>query len=144
EGFFEQVVAKFADVKAGRGTLGDTAKSELFELRNLGIGKTAPEIESQDLDGKKVKLSDLKGKVVVIDIWATWCGPCRGMIPHERELVKKNADKPFVFISVSADEAKEDLTKFLKDEPMPWVHWFSGTEGGPVKAWNVHAFPTFY
>jgi len=111
---------------------------------DLSVGKKAPEVVSQDVGGKKVKLSDYKGKVVVLDIWATWCGPCRAMIPHERELVKRLKDKPFVLISVSADDKKETLTKFLGETPMPWVHWWNGSSGGIVEDWEVQFFPTIY
>jgi len=72
EKLFEQVVTKYADVKAMRKTLGELAKSELFEIRNLAIGKTAPDIEGEDIDGKKFKLSDYRGKVVVLDFWGHW------------------------------------------------------------------------
>jgi hypothetical protein len=72
EKLFDQVLAKYADVRSGRGTLGDTAKGELFELRNLGLGKEAPEIEGEDVDGKKFKLSDYRGKVLVLDFWGHW------------------------------------------------------------------------
>ncbi|MBI1913261.1 MAG: redoxin domain-containing protein [Planctomycetes bacterium] len=111
---------------------------------DLSIGATAPEVVNQDLDGKKVKLSDHKGKVVVLDIWATWCGPCRAMIPHERELVKRLRDKPFVLVSISADEKKETLKNFLVDNPMPWTHWWNGQTGGIIEDWDVQAFPTIY
>jgi thiol-disulfide isomerase/thioredoxin len=120
------------------------AEEMLWQVRNLSVGKAAPDAESSDLDGKAVKLSDHKGKVVVLDFWATWCGPCRGMIPHERELVKKHAGKPFVFISVSADDKRETLKDFLEKEPMPWVHWWSGTGDGVVRKWSIQAFPTLY
>jgi tetratricopeptide (TPR) repeat protein len=72
EKYLEQVVQEYSDLKWYRGTLGDQAKSELFELRNLAIGKVAPEIEGEDLDGNKFKLSDYRGKVVVIDFWGDW------------------------------------------------------------------------
>jgi thiol-disulfide isomerase/thioredoxin len=120
------------------------AEGSLYEIRHLSVGKSAPDIESADLDGKKVKLSDLKGKVVVLDIWATWCGPCRDMIPHERELVKKLEGKPFALVSISADAEKDELVKFLKDEPMPWTHWWNGPKGGILEKWNVKFFPTIY
>jgi thiol-disulfide isomerase/thioredoxin len=111
---------------------------------NLSVGATAPEVVSKNIDGKKVKLSDLKGKIVVLDIWATWCPPCRAMIPHERELVKRLKDKPFVLVSISADEKKETLKDFLVDNPMPWTHWWNGESGGIVEDWEVQGFPTIY
>jgi hypothetical protein len=115
--YFERVEKDFADVKAPRGgTLADMAKGNLFELKNLAIGMKAPPAESKTLDGKKTSLADHAGKVVVLDIWATWCGPCRAMIPHEREMVEKFKDKPFAFISVSADDEKKELEDFLTTE----------------------------
>lgn len=73
EELFETVAEKFASVPMyGEETLGDAARGQLFEIRNLGIGKTAPEIEGEDLDGTPFKLSDYRGKVVVIDFWGNW------------------------------------------------------------------------
>jgi hypothetical protein len=72
ETFFERVERDFADVSDGRATLGKTAKGELYEIRNLALGKPAPEITGEDLDGKPMKLSDFKGKVVVLDFWGDW------------------------------------------------------------------------
>jgi hypothetical protein len=72
ESLLERVTKEFASVKNGEGTLGDLAKNELNELRNLGIGKTAPEIKGEDIDGKALKLTDFRGKVVVLDFWGDW------------------------------------------------------------------------
>jgi AhpC/TSA family protein len=73
EKLFEQVIEKFGDVEGGfRGTLADAARGQLFEIRNLAIGKVAPDIEGEDVDGKSFKLSDYRGKVVVIDFWGDW------------------------------------------------------------------------
>jgi tetratricopeptide (TPR) repeat protein len=69
---FEEVIEKYADIPSYRGTLGEAAKAQLFEARNLVVGKAAPEIEGQDVDGKKFKLSDYRGKVVVLDFWGDW------------------------------------------------------------------------
>ena len=68
----ETAADKFADAPVYRTTVGELARGELFELRNLAIGKVAPEIEADDLDGKSFKLSDYRGKVVVIDFWGNW------------------------------------------------------------------------
>jgi thiol-disulfide isomerase/thioredoxin len=145
EKYYERIAKDFADVKLGpKMTLGELAKPALFEIRHLSVGKTPPNVESQNLDGKKVELKDYKGKVVVLDIWATWCGPCKSMIPHEREMVKKNKDKPFALISVSGDEKKDTLKKFLETNDMPWVHWWDGQDGSITKGWNIQAYPTIF
>ncbi len=108
------------------------------------VGKPAPEVVAEDLEGKAVNLSQLKGKVVVLDIWATWCGPCVSMIPHSKKLVEKMKDKPFVLVSASADQEKDTVKDFLKKTPMPWTHWWVGPSEGLVEDWKVQAFPTVY
>jgi thiol-disulfide isomerase/thioredoxin len=109
---------------------------------DLSIGKPAPELVCEDLEGKKVKLSDYKGKVVVLDFWTTWCGYCIRMIPHERELVKRMKDKPFVLVSISADASKETVKRFHEKTPMPWTHWYIGATSEVIDTWNIEGFPT--
>ena len=72
EKLFEEVAASGADLPAYRGTYADLAKGELFEMQHLGIGQVAPEIVGKNVDGKETKLSDYRGKVVVIDFWGDW------------------------------------------------------------------------
>jgi hypothetical protein len=72
EALLERVTKEFADLKWFNRTLGETARNALNELRNLGIGKTAPEIVGEDIDGKPLKLTDFRGKVVVLDFWGDW------------------------------------------------------------------------
>lgn len=144
----EAAVKTAPDAKVGSTTISKFAAQELEGLKAvtaLAVGRPAPGVESKLLDDKKTKLEDYKGKVVLLDIWATWCGPCKAMIPHERALVKKMKDKPFVLISVSADDEKKTLQKFLEKEDMPWVHWWdNGPESAVLKAYRVRAFPTLY
>ena len=72
EELFERVAKEFGDITAYGRPLGDRAKGALNEIRNLAIGKMAPEIEGEDIDGKRFKLSDYRGKVVVLDFWGHW------------------------------------------------------------------------
>ncbi len=138
--FLEANEEKFSEKAAElKKTLADKYK-DVFP--DLSVGKPIPEAVSKGLDGKEVKLSAYKGKVIVVDIWATWCPPCVAMIPHERELVKKLKDKPFVLISVSVDDNLTTLKAFLKDNEMPWVHWHEGPSGDIISDWEVESFPT--
>jgi len=78
-----------------------------------------------------VKLSDLKGKVVLLDFWATWCPPCRVEVPNLLEIYRKFKDEDFVLISVSLDRDLTAARKFVKDKEMDWVHiidWEAGRE----------------
>jgi hypothetical protein len=73
EKYFELTAEKYGDVTYyGKKTLGDAAKASLFEIRNLGIGKTAPEVAGKDIDDKEFKLADYRGKVVLLDFWGNW------------------------------------------------------------------------
>ena len=72
EQLYQRVVKSFADVRTTDGTMGQTAISELFAIRHLSVGRTAPEIKGEDIDGKRFKLSDYRGKVVVLDFWGHW------------------------------------------------------------------------
>jgi thiol-disulfide isomerase/thioredoxin len=129
----------------GPAKLADAVKGVKFFLEHLVVGKTLADVSTPTLDDdKKAKISDYRGKVVVLDIWATWCGPCRAMIPHERAMVAKLKDKPFALISVSADDKKKTLSDFLEKTPMPWVHWHSGPQGELIEKYQVQFFPTVY
>jgi AhpC/TSA family len=75
EQLFQQVIEKYADLKYSPKptlALGRAAEAELFELQHLAIGKVAPDIEAEDLDGKRMKLSDYRGKIVLLDFWGSW------------------------------------------------------------------------
>lgn len=146
EGLYRRVVAEYPELKDVRGRrLGDRAKGELNEMGNLGIGKTAPDIEGEDAEGRKFKLSDYRGKVVVLTFSGNWCGPCRAMYPAERELVARLKGRPFALLSVSTDETRETLRKSIASGEVTWRCWWDGAPGGPISlSWGVESFPSVY
>lgn len=100
------------------------------KTRRAAVGATASDFTFPDQKGKNVSLSDFKGKVVMIDFWASWCGPCRAEIPNVKkyyEEFKKN--KNVVFLSVSIDAKKDAWEKALKEEQMPWRQLLAPNSG---------------
>lgn len=128
-------------------TFGEVAKYELFELENLNVGDVAPDIVGQDLDGSDFKLSDYRGKVVMLDFWGQWCPPCRRMYPYERELVRRMSGLPFALLGVNSDRDLDVAKASVRDEKLPWRNFWNGPEGtaGPIaKLYNVSEWPTVY
>jgi thiol-disulfide isomerase/thioredoxin len=116
-------------------------------FHDLSVGQTAPEFVTQDVDGKPVKLGDLKGKVVVLDVWATWCVPCTAMIPHEREMVSRLEGKPFRLVGLSIDDDVKTLKNFLAKEKLPWTHWWAGPGGAEssfMQDWDIRGIPAIF
>ena len=109
----------------------------------LGSGERAPELGLQDLNGHPVTLASLRGKVVLVDFWATWCAPCRDELPHLEEFYKKYSDKGFVVVGVSVDRESENIGAFLHRMPLtfPIIH-DSGHE--IVSRYHPNLMPTSF
>jgi thiol-disulfide isomerase/thioredoxin len=111
----------------------------------LARARMAPAFAVTTIDGKRISLDDLKGKVVLIDFWATWCGPCREALPHIREIAKKFQADPLVVLSVSLDEDEEKWKEFITKNEMTWHQCRDGGFKGPVaQLFSVQAIPNTF
>lgn len=114
--------------------------------QNLVPGKPALDIDLPNPDGKNMKLSDLKGKIVLVDFWASWCKPCRMNNPHVVEMYKKYKSKGFTVYSVSLDKAnqKNRWIQAIKDDNLTWPYHVSDLKGWqcvPAKQYGVRGIP---
>ncbi|MCP5046924.1 MAG: TlpA family protein disulfide reductase [bacterium] len=109
------------------------------------IDTKAPGFSGQNPDGKTISLSDFKGKVVLLDFWASWCGPCRKAFPLLVELYKKNKDKDFEIIAINLDRDKNSMNNFLKKqgEPVSFPIIFD-PKGDIPPLYDLKAMPTTY
>ncbi|MYA71777.1 redoxin domain-containing protein [Candidatus Poribacteria bacterium] len=108
------------------------------------VGKVLPDFSSAvDLDGTPISLADYRGKVVLLDFWAVWCGPCLGEIPRIKAVYEKYHDKGFDVIGVSLDEDAAVLREFIKEKEIPWRQIFDGQKGAGhlVQQYGVRGIP---
>jgi thiol-disulfide isomerase/thioredoxin len=146
--FLERTIKYFGGLQPmGKASvrLGDRAAGELFQMRHLSIGQTPPDIEGEDIDGKPMRLSEFRGKVVVISFWATWCGPCMQLVPQDRALVEKMKGRPFVLVGVNGDDDRERVKAVSAKEGINWRSFWSGSarQGIPLQ-WGVSGWPTIF
>ena len=118
---------------------------DLNDIRYHNIGQKLPNWQFKDLEGKKDGTARFAGKVMLIDFWTTWCGPCKASLPAIAEMTEQLADTPFQMISIACDQEVEPVIEFREDEqPMPWVNWHSPSLTREGELLGVRAFPTYY
>lgn len=115
------------------------------ELQKFEKGRKAIDFEFVTLEGEKKKLSDYKGKVVYLDFWASWCGPCRQQMPFAKEVKKHFEGKDVVFLYVSIDDSDEKWMNGIKNMSVEGVQTRSGGWGGAVpKLYNISSIPAYF
>lgn len=107
--------------KGKKTTVGKKIKQHVQRLKAMDIGNKSPDFTLKDQHGKKYNLSSFKGKYVLLDFWASWCGPCVKEIPHLKEAYEKYHNKGFEIISVSIDRDRAKWLQALEKYQMPWV-----------------------
>jgi thiol-disulfide isomerase/thioredoxin len=143
EALYEKIIADYPLVEHGRTTLGEAAKAQLGEMRYLTVGRPAQDIVGEDLDGRPLKLSEYRGKVVLLDFWANWCGFCRQMYPYERELVQRLQNEPFAMLGVNGDDDKKELQREIARHGINWKSWWDG-DSAIRRRWQLEGYPLLF
>jgi thiol-disulfide isomerase/thioredoxin len=109
-------------------------------------GAAFPDFEVKDLEDKPLSVAGCKGKVVLIDFWATWCGPCVGELPNVLKTYEKHHAEGLEIIGISLDKEKERLTKFLTEKKMTWRQYFDGLgwQNKLAAKYGVNSIPATY
>lgn len=108
----------------------------------LGRERMAPAFALTTEDGQRVSMDDLQGKVVLLDFWATWCGPCREALPHMKRIAQKFSGEPLVILSISLDEDEQKWKDFVAKNEMAWLQYRDGSFNGPMaRLFQVNAIP---
>ncbi|WP_026464588.1 TlpA disulfide reductase family protein [Adhaeribacter aquaticus] len=120
-----------------------TLVGKLESLRTLSVGKKAPDISLPTPTGDKVSLSSLRGKYVLIDFWASWCGPCRQENPNVVRMYNQYKPKGFEIFGVSLDESKDKWVKAIATDKLTWPHVsdLKGWQSSAAVMYNIQAIP---
>lgn len=112
--------------------------------KTLVAGVDFPDFSVKDLDGKALSAGNYKGKVVLVDFWATWCEPCVMELPDVIKTYEKYHDKGFEIIGVSLDIDQDSLTSFIKEKKMPWAEYYDGLrfDNKLARKYGVSGIPT--
>ena len=132
-------MTEFGEVEIGEMPLKDLVAPLLRDAKSLEVGRLAQEIEGKDAKGQAFRLSDYRGKTVLLDFWVDWCPYCREMYPHERLLAKQYAGQPFLILGVNC----EDVSRMRNVEAggaVTWRSWADGPQGPIAQQWNVTGY----
>lgn len=126
----------------------ERAEAWIYELEELAIGRRVPEVEGAYVDGTPFRLSDLRGRVVLLEFWSVNCGPCRAEHPVSRERAARYADAPFIHVGVhSSRQGPDEVAAFVDEHDITWPIVVDQGERhfGPIGTrWNISGWPTTF
>jgi thiol-disulfide isomerase/thioredoxin len=141
---YRRMVAEFPEARASRYAAG---KIQALE----GVGKPFELSFQNAADGETIDLAAMKGTILVIDFWATWCGPCVAEMPHMKELYAQYKDQGVQFIGISLDQPEdkgglEKLLDYVKDNEVAWPQYYQGNgwESDFSVSWGINSIPTMF
>ena len=129
--------------KAKASAQGKAIAAQIAKLESTAIGQIAPNFTITTPEGESISLYDIKGKVKLIDFWASWCGPCRGENPHVVEIYKEYHPKGLEIFGVSLDNNKEAWVTAIADDGLVWKHGsdLKGWQSAPAQLYSVSGIP---
>jgi RNA polymerase sigma factor (sigma-70 family) len=140
EKLFQRVITEFGQAGRSGPELARRAKPELYELRRLIIGKPAPDTEGEDLDGRPMKLSDHRGKVIVLIFWSGEFNEARAY----RKLIEGMAGEPFALLGVNCDRESARARASVEKHEITWPSFQDGRNGPISSLWNVDSWPDIW
>jgi tetratricopeptide (TPR) repeat protein len=126
---------------AGNEEISEKARKTIEDPRRA-VFNFSPDFSIVTADGEYITSDDLRGKVVLLDFWGTWCGPCRSSIPDLKRLAKKYSDKEFILVSIAVNDPQEVWREFLEDNKMDWTQ-VRDDKSVLQRTFQVRAFPTY-
>ena len=124
--------------------VGELVKPIRFQLEQTVPGASVSDFGAKDLKGRPASFDNYRGKVVVLDIWATWCKPCIEEFPYLRSLKKRMRGRPFEVITVSIDRDQNDVKSFIRRKSMPFTNWYIGEDVDFLSKWPVWPLPKLF